>query len=33
MTVHADFMKFIIGYKQDMTQQFRTDGTVVPVML
>lgn len=24
-------MKFLIGYKQEMTQQYREDGTVVPV--
>ena len=24
-------MKFIVGYKQEMTQQYREDGTVVPV--
>lgn len=26
-------MKFIIGYKQEMTQLFRDDGTIVPVTL
>lgn len=26
-------MKFIIGYKQEMTQQYREDGTVVPVTI
>lgn len=26
-------MKFLIGYKQEMTQQYRDDGTVVPVTI